>query len=124
MIAVTLPVIAQESTSSWNSCVINYNGDIFKCTAIDFHKTQRDGYLSAEGKLIWENDSLEKRMSSKFTNTACRTCRIMPLCHGGCSGKSLVSKDYCLHNQSDEEKDSVVSNRILFNSLTHSVQPI
>lgn len=107
-----------------NSCVVNYNGDLFKCTAVDFHKTPRDGYLSAEGKLIWENNSLEKRMASKFTNTACRTCRIMPLCHGGCSKQSLMSKNYCLHNQSEEEKDSVVTNRILFNSLTNKAQPL
>lgn len=68
-----------------NSCVINYNGDLYKCTAIDFHQTIRDGFLSPEGELVWENNSLEKRMSSKFTNRQCETCRIMPLCHGGCS---------------------------------------
>lgn len=35
-----------------NSCVVNYNGDLYKCTAIDFHKTLRDGYLSENGDLI------------------------------------------------------------------------
>lgn len=107
-----------------NSCVINYNGDLFKCTAVDFHNTQRDGYLSADGDLIWENDSLEKRMASKFTNPLCKTCRIMPLCHGGCSKQSLSSQNYCLHNQSDEEKDAVVMNRILYNSLTNPTQAL
>lgn len=107
-----------------NSCVINYNGDLFKCTAVDFHNTQRDGYLSADGKLIWENDSLEKRMASKFTNTLCKTCRIMPLCHGGCSKQSLSSQNYCMHNQSEEEKDAVVMNRILYNSLTNTAQAL
>lgn len=107
-----------------NSCVINYNGDIYKCTAIDFLKTKRDGYLSPEGNLIWENDSLEKRMASKFTNPQCRTCRILPLCHGGCTRQSLSFRDYCLHNQSDEEKNSVVMNRILYNSLTNEAQPL
>ncbi len=107
-----------------NSCVINYNGDLYKCTAIDFHKTPREGYLAEDGSLVWENDSLEKRMASKFTNPFCETCRIMPLCHGGCSRQSLLSKSYCLHNHSDEEKDSVVMNRILYNSLTNCAHPL
>lgn len=107
-----------------NSCVVNYNGDLYKCTAIDFHLTPRDGYLSEDGSLFWENDSLEKRMASKFTNPICETCRIMPLCHGGCSKQSMLSRNYCLHHQSDEEKDSVVMNRILFNSLTNNAHPL
>lgn len=107
-----------------NSCVVNYNGDIYKCTAIDFHKTPRDGYLSADGRLVWENNSLENRLASKFTNQACKTCRIMPLCHGGCTKQSLLFKNYCIHNHSDKEKDSVVINRILYNSLTNNAHSI
>lgn len=107
-----------------NSCVVNYNGDLYKCTAIDFHKTLRDGYLSENGDLIWENGSLEKRMASKFTNPLCQTCRILPLCHGGCTKQSLTSRNYCLHHQSDEEKDSVVMNRILYNSLSNDAHPL
>ena len=107
-----------------NSCVINYNGDLYKCTAVDFHKTLRDGYLSENGDIVWENDSLEKRMASKFTNSLCKTCRILPLCHAGCTKQSLQSKEYCMHNQSDEEKDSVVKNRILYNSLTNNAHPL
>lgn len=98
-----------------NSCMINYNGDIYKCTAVDFAKTPRDGYLSPEGEIIWENDSLEKRMASKFKNPNCRHCRIFPLCHGGCTKQSMGSTDYCMHNFDDDEKDSIVTNRILLN---------
>lgn len=101
-----------------NSCMINYNGDIYKCTAVDFANTPRDGYLSAEGEIIWENDSLEKRMSSKFKNHNCLHCRIFPLCHGGCTKQSMMSNDYCMHNFDDEEKDSFVTNRILLNATS------
>lgn len=107
-----------------NSCVVNYNGYLYKCTAVDFHNTPRDGYLSVDGQLVWENDSLERRMASKFTNMLCRTCRILPLCHGGCSKQSLLSSNYCIHNQSNEEKDSIVMNRILCNSLTNAARPL
>lgn len=106
-----------------NSCLINFNGDLYKCSAVDFNKTERDGYLTEDGNLVWENDSLEKRMASKFTNKPCKTCRIMPLCHGGCTKQSMTSQNYCIHNQSEEEKDSVVMNRILFNSLHNTPQP-
>ncbi|MDD2960797.1 MAG: hypothetical protein PHR45_01790 [Muribaculaceae bacterium] len=34
-----------------NSAIVNYNGDIYKCTAVDFAKEQRDGYLSEKAKI-------------------------------------------------------------------------
>ena len=107
-----------------NSCIVNYNGNLYKCSAVDFHKTKRDGYLSPEGDLIWENNSLENRMASKFTNIFCKSCRVMPLCHGGCSKQSLLSKKYCLHNHSEDEKDSIVINRILYNAQFNEINPL
>lgn len=99
-----------------NSCLVNYNGDIFKCTAVDFVKVKRDGYISKKGEIVWEEDSLEKRMASKFRNEPCKTCRIFPLCHGGCTKQSLQSTRYCVHNHNDEEKDEVVKNRVMINA--------
>lgn len=103
-----------------NSCLVNYNGDVYKCTARDFTNTPRDGYIDSDGSVVWENDSLEKRMASKFSNPHCNICRIFPLCHGGCSTNSLEHSDYCMHNFSDEDKDEVVKNRILRNSTLGS----
>ena len=51
--------------------VINYNADIYKCTARDFTKQNRARYIDDEGELIWENDYLERRMVSKFQNKPC-----------------------------------------------------
>jgi len=91
-----------------NSAVINYNGDIYKCTARDFSSKNRAGYINFEGDLIWENNSLEKRMQSKFKNKPCLTCKILPLCNGGCSQSALenLEKDieYCVHGGSMEEQ--------------------
>ena len=43
-----------------NSIVVNFNGDLYKCTAVDFFNTPpRDGYISSDGSLHWENGSLE-----------------------------------------------------------------
>lgn len=96
-----------------NSCVINYNGDLYKCTAIDFANTQRDGYLAEDGGLIWENGSLEKRLASKLKNKPCRACRILPLCHGGCTKNSLnASDEYCMYNFDEHQIDQVVLDAI------------
>lgn len=104
-----------------SSCVINYNGNIFKCTAVDFDNIQRDGYLNEEGRIIWENNSLEKRMASRFKNTPCLSCRIYPLCHGGCTKQSLNNtSEYCIHGFNENEKDKVVLDRIEYNITHHA----
>jgi uncharacterized protein len=97
-----------------NSVVINYNGDIFKCTARDFTRDNREGYIDNTGSLVWENDALEKRMKSKFQNEPCLTCRILPLCNGGCSQQAIENKgtSYCIHDFDSSKKDQVVKAKI------------
>nr|WP_288836368.1 radical SAM protein [uncultured Flavobacterium sp.] len=98
-----------------NSAVINYNGDIFKCTARDFTTVKRAGYLNTNGELIWENDYLEKRMNAKFQNKPCLSCRLMPICNGGCSQHALEAlggEDYCVYHGDENEKDKVVKSKI------------
>jgi uncharacterized protein len=99
-----------------NSAVINYNGDLFKCTARDFTTVKRAGYLSEEGNLVWENDYLERRMNAKFNNKPCLTCKIMPLCNGGCSQHALEhlesGRDYCVHHGDENKKMQIVKTKI------------
>lgn len=97
-----------------NSVVINYNGDIFKCTARDFTTEKRAGYIDGEGALIWEDDYLEKRMNAKFRNKPCLTCKILPLCNGGCSQHAFEKngEDYCVYFGIEAEKDKVVKAKI------------
>lgn len=91
------------------SLVINYNGDLYKCTAVDFLNTPRDGYITPNGDTIWENDSLEQRMKQKFSNPECKSCRIFPLCHGGCSSRPLkFPQGYCILEHDSDKKDSVI----------------
>ncbi|HXB41892.1 MAG TPA: radical SAM protein [Bacteroidia bacterium] len=98
-----------------NSVTINYNADIYKCTARDFTKNNREGFIDEDGNLVWENDSLNKRMNIKFKNKPCLTCRILPLCNGGCSQVALenVENDYCVHNGDEREKDTIVKQKVL-----------
>ncbi|MEE4000513.1 radical SAM protein [Tenacibaculum sp. FZY0031] len=101
-----------------NSVVINYNGDIYKCTARDFTKENRAGYLTDEGDLTWENDYLERRMDVKFKNNPCLTCRLLPICNGGCSQHAMEALEeggrgeYCIYDGDDKLKDDVVKSKI------------
>lgn len=97
-----------------NSVLINYNGDIYKCTARDFTKENRSGYLKEDGILCWENDNLEKRMNIKFKNNPCLSCRILPLCGGGCTQHAIEREDieYCLFKGGENEKDLLVKGKI------------
>ena len=94
-----------------NSATLNYNGDIFKCTARDFTTSGREGYITEEGSIVWENDSLNRRLNAKFNNKPCLSCRIMPLCNGGCTQHALehFGKDeYCVHDFDEREKDKII----------------
>ncbi len=99
-----------------NSVIVNYNGDIFKCTARDFKTKNRAGYLSDDGVLVWENDHLKRRMKAKFNNKPCLSCRIMPLCNGGCTQHAMenieAGTEYCVHQGDEGEKDKVVKTKI------------
>jgi uncharacterized protein len=97
-----------------NSAVVNYNGDIYKCTARDFTKPNRAGYINDSGELIWEDGYLEKRMDIKFKNKPCLSCKILPLCNGGCSQHAMerLGTDYCVYSGDENEKNKVVYAKI------------
>lgn len=97
-----------------NQLLINYNGDVFKCTARDFKKNNREGTLSVEGDILW-NENFEKRLSAKFKNKPCLDCKILPFCGGGCSQVAIENEnnDYCVHNFDEESKVQAVKNKFL-----------
>lgn len=96
-----------------NHILINFNGDVFNCTARDFKTENRTGYLREDGVVIYENDSLHKRMNVKLSKSICEECRIAPLCAGGCrqQGVEHADSDECTFKYTEEEKDEIVLNR-------------
>lgn len=98
-----------------NHAVINYNGDLFKCTARDFTETNKEGVLTDEGHLAW-NERFAERKSLRYGNEACQVCRIFPLCHGSCSQLKIENKDTteCIFTYSETEKIEKVENRVDF----------
>ena len=99
-----------------NSAVINYNGDLFKCTARDFTTAKRAGYINESGDLIWEDNYLERRMNTKFKNKPCLSCRLLPICNGGCSQHAMEAEEsqteYCVYYGDDRLKDDIVISKI------------
>jgi uncharacterized protein len=97
-----------------NQATINYNGEIFKCTARDFNASNQEGSLTEQGEIIW-NERYEKRMDAKFKNPSCLTCPIQPICNGGCSQVAMENegKDYCVVEDAGHTKSEVVLSRFL-----------
>lgn len=58
--------------------VINYNGDVYKCTARDFKPENRLGYLSATGEILFDEKG-KRRNKHKLTDE-CYQCRLLPIC--------------------------------------------
>lgn len=92
-----------------HSAVVNYDGRIFKCTAIDFNKKQEDTTIYKD--VLKQLDvAFERRLEKRMSNNLCKECRIFPLCGGGCSkniDQSNGLPEYCLH-PTDADKDKVV----------------
>ncbi|MGV7105765.1 radical SAM protein [Flavobacterium sp. U410] len=97
-----------------NQALINYNGEVFKCSARDFKSSNKEGVLKEDGRISW-NDIFEKRMSAKLKNKPCQTCSILPLCGGGCSQVAMESegKDYCVYDFDEDKKKQVVLDTFL-----------
>lgn len=98
-----------------NHVVVNYNGDLFSCTARDFATEDCEGVLTEDGLLKW-NDKRSLRLSVRYGNQYCRSCSIFPLCHGGCSQNKLECNETngCMRKYTEKEKIDLIENRIDF----------
>lgn len=99
-----------------NTAVVNYNGDLFKCTARDFAPKSKEGTLAADGTLRW-NERLRKRMSIRHGGDTCLQCRIYPICHGGCSQMKLEAPDgisSCPKGYDDDKIQEIMEGRALY----------
>ncbi len=96
-----------------NEAVINYNGDVYHCTARDFTTERREGILTEEGTIEWDSSKQKLRKQLKLQNPACHQCRVAPLCFGGCSQHSLDynGEDYCVYQYNEEKKDNLIFTR-------------
>lgn len=75
-----------------NQFLINYNGDVFKCTVDKFQSKDRLGHLVQDGSINWEEGGrkLNNWHSVPSFEEKCYSCEFMPMCMGGC--RALRSK--------------------------------
>jgi uncharacterized protein len=97
-----------------NHATINYNGEVHKCTARDFSSDNKEGILTENGEIEW-NQKYETRITAKLKNKPCLECAILPICGGGCSQKAMenLGKDYCVNFFDEDRKKSIVMSRFL-----------
>lgn len=96
-----------------NQFLINYNGDVYKCSARDFTSQNKKGALSDEGEVIWTTPSPQEVIKQFKPQNACKTCNIFPLCGGGCIQKNSEIKETgdCILGIDDEQKKDIILNR-------------
>lgn len=66
-----------------NQVVVNFNGDVFKCSVADFSAEPRFGYIRADGVLVKE-PAWDAWMGLPLFDDRCESCVYLPTCMGGC----------------------------------------
>ena len=95
-----------------NQLLVNYNGDVYKCTARDFSKESRHGILKDDGSVVWMQDTPKERITNILPHEICSTCSIFPLCGGGCIQKRQEQRDnVCLYEIDEQKKQDIILNR-------------
>lgn len=104
-----------------NNVLINYDGNIYSCTARNFTPSNSEGTLLLNGDIQWKEDSKNKRIASKFSRAICHRCRIAPICGGGCTQLSLEAKDTegCPRGLSEADIDKLILDRFDFMFLSN-----
>ena len=126
-IMVSTPIMNQV----WNSCyadkeqqaLINYNGDVYKCTARDFVPGNRLGVLNEDGTITWNEEKMKIREGIRLSKEVCQHCRIAPICGGTCAQRGLDSRDSntCIRGLEESGKDNVVLNQFYYNIVKNEV---
>lgn len=96
---------------TFNHSVINFDGNVYKCTARDFNEDETEGKLTENGLIMW---NLKKRIERhcKALDTICTNCKLLPACPGICTQSCLEQKiPQChLDNSIFSKKDFIVYN--------------
>ncbi len=98
-----------------HSATINFNGDVFKCTARDFLPDNRLGVLLDDGTISW-GEVYKTRQDSKYKSKTCRTCKLFPICMQGCSQNAFenIGNDSCNLGYTEDYINKIISDRIRY----------
>lgn len=72
---------------------INYDGNVFKCTAQDYGEDKIIGKLHSNGMISWNMKLLSNLFAhSTFENDRCLQCKALPICMGPCITKNYEAR--------------------------------
>lgn len=94
-----------------NHALVNYNGDVFGCTARDFIPENRIGFLELDGTIKYNEEKQNLRNNAKLYKKVCQSCRIAPICGGGCKQRAYESLEIegCSMGYSEEDIDEMIT---------------
>lgn len=75
-----------------SQAIINYNGDVYKCSVCEFKPEERVGYIRPDGVLVRE-EAWSKWVAANPFSAECKACKYLPLCMGGCRKARLRQDD-------------------------------
>ncbi len=75
-----------------NQFIINYNGDVFKCSVSKFEPEERVGHIHSDGIFVQESNQWNKWVGIPLFEEQCYDCVYLPLCMGGCRNMRLQKK--------------------------------
>lgn len=98
-----------------NHILINYNGNLYHCTARDFEDDKAEGVLCEDGTLSF-NERTDHRNALKWGNESCKSCGIYPLCHSRCSQTTLerMGEKGCFMGYAERDKARVMEERVRY----------
>lgn len=67
-----------------NQYIINYNGDVYKCSVGKFMPKERLGYLNQDGQFVRNEQIWSQWLDMDLFESQCLDCVYLPLCMGGC----------------------------------------
>ena len=105
-----------------NHILVNYNGDVYNCTARDFTEKNRTGILKKDGTIVWDKLPITERIKMKFNRAVCHKCRIAPICGGGCLQREIerAEKEGCLYDYNEQAINEKILDRFEFMFITNS----
>lgn len=95
-----------------NAILVNYNGDLYKCSAVDYYKDPTIGNIESSDPIKIINSDFDKYLSKKTQIKECKTCRIFPLCASGCYKRIMINPQWECLFKGDKEKDYQVLQNI------------
>lgn len=74
-----------------NQYIIDYKGDVFKCSVSEFESSGRVGFIGSDGDFERDESRWSRWFGMPLVDQKCQECVFLPLCMGGCRKDRMES---------------------------------